>query len=38
VITPTGGAAVPMVHRVVAVILTDHLAAAVTTRKPTAPN
>ena len=38
VITPTGGASVPMVHRVVAVILTDHLAAAVTTRKPTASN
>ena len=38
VITPTGGVSVPMVHRVVAVILTDHLAAAVTTRKSTAPN
>ena len=34
VITPTGGASVPIVHRVIAVILTDHLAAAVTTGKP----
>jgi Domain of unknown function (DUF4118) len=38
VITPTGGASVPPENWIVAVILADHLAAAVTTRKPTAPN
>jgi Domain of unknown function (DUF4118) len=38
VLSPTLGASVPLENWIVAVILTDHLAAAVTTRKPTASN
>ncbi len=37
VVEPTPGVVVPMDHRIVAVILTDHLAAALATGKPTAP-
>jgi K+-sensing histidine kinase KdpD len=37
VVVPTPGAVVPMDHRIVAVILTDHLAACLATGKPTAP-
>jgi hypothetical protein len=37
VITPTGGASVPPENWIVAVILADHLAAAVISHKPAAP-
>jgi Domain of unknown function (DUF4118) len=37
VLTPTVGASVPAENWIVAVILTDHLAAAVISRKPAAP-
>jgi hypothetical protein len=38
VLTPTSGVSIPLEHRIVAVILTDHLAAAITSRTPTTPN
>jgi K+-sensing histidine kinase KdpD len=37
VIEPTAGAAVPLDHRIVAVIVTDHLAAALSGAKPIVP-
>jgi K+-sensing histidine kinase KdpD len=37
VVEPNPGVEVPLEHRIVAVIMTDHLAAAIANRKPTAP-
>jgi hypothetical protein len=38
VLTPTPGVSIPLEHRIVAVILTDHLAAAITSRAAAARN
>ena len=38
VLTPTPGVSIPLEQRIIAVILTDHLAAAITSRAAAAPN
>jgi K+-sensing histidine kinase KdpD len=37
VLTPTPGVSIPLEHRIIAVILTDHLAAAIASHAPSAP-